>query len=208
MSSVNGGSACNSYWAAARSLPPFESQARTSATRAGSCRMEESSLANDSGRQGRGQMQAAIELAGGPNQHVGGNPGAPERNIGSAAAAEFGWRVVRHDDHNVVVAVRPGVSPGNGTEQVDALRTVRFHQTAHHLGQSGIAGRGSLENSGVIESHGSSLTQFATTGRHADPGPKDQRDRRGSATHRIYCGPRGRGASLLSWQGWLEFSAF
>src|ERR1039457_2972136 len=127
--------------------------------------MEQSSLANDSSRQGRGQVQPAIELAGGPNQHVGRNPGAPERHIGSATAAEC-WRcVVRHDDHNVVVAVRPGVTPGDGTEDVDALRAVRFHQTAHHLGQNRIAGRRSLEDSGVIESHGSSLTQFAITGR-------------------------------------------
>jgi len=58
---------------------------------------------------GTRQMQAAIELAGGQTNTSEATP-VPRAHIGSAAAAEFGWRVVRHDDHNVVVAVRPGVS--------------------------------------------------------------------------------------------------
>ena len=103
----------------------FESQPRTSATTAGSCGMEKSSLTNNRGRQGRGEVRTAIELAGGPNQHVGRNPGAPERHIGGATATEFRRRVVRHDDHEVVVAVWTGVSPGDGTEEIN-MATLLF----------------------------------------------------------------------------------
>ena len=70
-------------------------------------------------------MRTAIELAGGPNQHVGRNPGAPERHIGGATATEFRRRVVRHDDHEVVVAVWTGVSPGDGTEEIN-MATLLF----------------------------------------------------------------------------------
>lgn len=73
-------------------------------------------------------MKTTVELAGGPDQHVGRDSGAPKSLTGCTASAEFRRRVIGDDQHNVVITVGTRVSPGDGAEQVGPFRPVGFRQ--------------------------------------------------------------------------------
>src|SRR5580698_9434856 len=118
MSSAKGGSAFNSYSAAARSLPAFENHARTSVSSAGSCGMEQLAFAKNRGGEGRGEVCPAVELTRRPDQHIRRNAGSPKNLVGGATAAKFCWRIVGHNEHDVVIAVGTGVTPRNRSEEI------------------------------------------------------------------------------------------
>jgi len=66
-----------------------------------------------------------VEPSARADHRVHGGSDAPQRAVGQAAISLFRRRIVRHDDEQVVVAVRPAVAPGDRAEQVNALRPVR-----------------------------------------------------------------------------------
>lgn len=61
-------------------------------------------------------MQALLKLASRPHQQILGNPRPSKGSISEVAVPPFRRRVVRYDKHDVVVAIRAGISPGDGTE--------------------------------------------------------------------------------------------
>lgn len=77
---------------------------------------------------------------------------------------------------NVVIAVQPGISPGYGAKEADALRLAYLDQAAHHLGENRIAG-GRVRKS-VASSLGTVRRHQCPTGSRAGlaGGPKWKRD--------------------------------
>lgn len=82
-------------------------------------------------------MQSFVEVFPGPDQHIGGAPEAHARKrpVPRVTPTQGGRRVVRHHDHQVVVAVGAGVAARVGAEEVDALGVVRRHQAPDDLGE-------------------------------------------------------------------------
>ncbi len=87
-------------------------------------------------------MKLLSKVAGLIDEHVAGNTKIADGAVASAAAEQMRGSVVRHDDHEVIVAVRARVSTGNGAEQTDAFRVVGVHEAADHFSQDRIFGRG------------------------------------------------------------------
>jgi len=98
-------------------------------------------------------MEAFLELASCPHQNVLGNTQSAQRAIGEVAPLLLPWGFVRNDNHNVVVAIRAGISPGHGTEEVDVRRPICFDETAHNLTQNRIAGRWNPRDVGILGRH-------------------------------------------------------
>lgn len=95
------------------------SQARVSATRAGSCGTEEPTFPKDRPRQRRPEMSSRLEVGMNTHQHVGGDPRATEYAIGEVTIATLRRRVVGRDHNQVVVAIGPGLTAGYRAEQID-----------------------------------------------------------------------------------------
>jgi hypothetical protein len=87
-------------------------------------------------------------------ENVLGNTQSAKRSIGEVALLRLPWGCVWNDNHNVVVAIRAGISPGHGTKEVDVLRPVCFDEAAHNLTQNRIAGRWNPKDAGILDRHG------------------------------------------------------
>jgi hypothetical protein len=83
------------------------SQARVSAIRTGSGRMEQLAFPEDGSGQRGLQVEALVELGAGPDEDVLGDPEAAEREIGGAAVEEAGRCFIGNDDHEVIALCGP-----------------------------------------------------------------------------------------------------
>src|SRR5213594_296348 len=116
----------------------FASQARVSATSSGSCGMEEFTLTQDRGRQRGNDMSSPLETAAGPNEDIGGDARSSQRLVGEATAAALGCRVVRHEHHEIVVAVFVRIAACDGAKQIDTVRSVSADETLDHEAKPGV----------------------------------------------------------------------
>jgi hypothetical protein len=102
----------------------------------GSGSIEQLALAKD-GRRERGLEDAsAVEALTGPDEHVGGNAGAPEGLVGQSAAPTLRRGRIRDDEEQIVIAVEPGVSARPRTEEIDPFGLVDGDETANDFGQA------------------------------------------------------------------------
>jgi hypothetical protein len=95
-------------------------------------------------------------------ENVLGNTRSAKRSISQDALLHLPRGCVRNNNHDVVVAIQAGMSPGHGTEEVDVLRSVCFHETAHNLTRDRVAGRWDPQAVGIPD-------------RHSQPSPACQR---------------------------------
>jgi hypothetical protein len=73
--------------------------------------------------------------------------------------------IVRHDDREVVIAVRASVSAGNGAEQIDAFRSAGIDEAADHFGQDRIFGRGLCRGNWGMGGHSDTVCTHVNAGR-------------------------------------------
>jgi hypothetical protein len=125
--------------AARRSSSALASQARASSSRASSGGMEEAAFPDDGARERRLEPLAALEPRPRTDQNVGRHARAPQDLVGESGAPAFRWGVVRHDEQEVVVAVRPDLSARPGAEEVHAFRLVGGDEPAKQFRQRRIA---------------------------------------------------------------------
>ncbi len=90
--------------------------------------MQQFPLAQHRARERRLQGSPRLEVGARADHHVGSGPGSAQRLVCQPAPAPFGRSVVRHDHHQIEIAVRAAFVPRNRSEQVDALRLVRSHE--------------------------------------------------------------------------------
>ncbi len=80
-------------------------------------------------------MHATLESAAQPHVNVNGRQ-APQRLVGACGPKELGRRIiVRHDEQDIVIAVRPSFASGHGAEQIDPLRVINAHEPLDYLGE-------------------------------------------------------------------------
>src|SRR6266545_562174 len=137
--SLNGGSAALATSAARASSEALRSQERVSTKTAGSLAKEDPPFTNDRCGQGGDHAESLLERPACPDQHVCGDASAAEDLVGQAGAPALGRRVVRHDEEDVVIAVRPGLATRSRAEEVHALRLVGGNKPTEQLRQRRIA---------------------------------------------------------------------
>src|SRR5437773_11117857 len=91
--------------------------------------LEEFTLTQDRGRQRGNDMSSPLETAAGPNEDIGGDARSSQRLVGEATAAALGCRVVRHEHHEIVVAVFVRIAACDGAKQIDTVRSVSADET-------------------------------------------------------------------------------
>src|SRR5437773_3585815 len=139
MSSRSGGSAARSSAAARRSVAGLLSQALVSATRAGSCGMEQPSLAEHGSWQRGPEAGSGEEPTMCANEGVHCRPCPPQNLVGKSALPTIRCGIVGNDDQKIVIAVGVCVAARDGAEEVDALGLIGRHESLDDEGKSGIA---------------------------------------------------------------------
>jgi len=135
-----------------------ERQACVSATRTGSCGIEQVPLAHDGGRERCPEMKAAVKLLARPHKNIGGDADAPEEAVRGLRQSVAGLVGLRHDHHQVIVAVRTGFAARHRAKEVDALRLECLTQAFDNFCQLGVVVQQRLMNSG----HGFWETGFSS----------------------------------------------
>src|SRR5439155_4921645 len=80
-------------------------------------------------------MRPRVKPSARAHDRINGRSDAHRHTVSKAAVSPLRRRFVRHDNEQVVVAVRPVVAPRGGAEQVYAFRLVRRNEPADHLGE-------------------------------------------------------------------------
>src|SRR6266545_4788117 len=80
-------------------------------------------------------MDPAVEEAAGAYQDVGRPAGPAQHLISQPAAVPLCGGIVWDNDHEVVVAIWPTLTAGQGAEQVDALRLIRLDEAPDNFGE-------------------------------------------------------------------------
>src|SRR6202521_2447403 len=168
------GSAAARSAAARRSRSALTSQARVSATNSGSggC-MEQRSLPQHGCWQRRRHAAAALERRARPDDDVRRGPHPPKRIVGEPAPLMVRRGVVRHHDQHIVIAVRPGLAARLRAEEVDPLRPIGVHETAHDLGKYGVMAEQIRPRKAIDRAHRmrTGLSHRSAILRAADPRP-------------------------------------
>src|SRR3989441_12809000 len=110
-----GGVAVRSSAAARRSVAALTNHAFVSATRAGSCGMEQPALAQHRTGQRGAEMTPGKKLAVRAHEGVHGGPRAPKHLVGESTPPTFRRGIVRDHDQEIIVAVGTGVAARDGT---------------------------------------------------------------------------------------------
>jgi hypothetical protein len=95
--------------------------------------MQEAPLAEDGAGERGLETLATVEPTPGAHQDVGRDAGPTQHLVGEPGAPAIGCSVVRHDDQEVVVAVRPSLAARPGAEEIYPLRPVGRNEPAEQL---------------------------------------------------------------------------
>ncbi len=71
-------------------------------------------------------MQLPIKSTPRPNMHISSNTGSAKSHICGVAILETAGNIIADYYHEVIIAVRAGVSTRGGAEEVDAFRLIGF----------------------------------------------------------------------------------
>jgi hypothetical protein len=86
-------------------------------------------------------MEAAVEAAACTDQEVTTSGQTLNGRVANARVFLICWRVVRQNDHQIVVAIWSGVAACCRTEEINPLWVISLCKTTHNLTKKGISRR-------------------------------------------------------------------
>ncbi len=111
--------------------------------------MQEPPFPPDDGRERSEHLPSTLKVPQRPDDDIGRYAGSPQRLVRQATASSLWRSVIRDDDEKIQVAVRPGIAPRVGPEEVDAFRSICDDQPIHDLLECVVHGPSSLASTAL-----------------------------------------------------------
>src|SRR5229473_8438095 len=119
--------------AARKSDVAIVSHSRHSSIFAGSCGIQNLAFPLDRGGQRSLQVELPIKFRSAKQEHIRCERSPDEGSAGQARIKKIAWGIVRHDEQEIVIALRACVASRLRAEQIDFLGMESFYETLDDL---------------------------------------------------------------------------